>query len=122
MRQKRRSKSPSNRETHEKRASGRARKGRSVRIEHRHHSSGGEFVVSRNRQRVAEMTYDLSPTTMAIDHTFVEPALRGQRIGEQLIDAAVAWARAHQRRIVPICPFVRAVFDRSPEKYGDIRA
>jgi predicted GNAT family acetyltransferase len=92
------------------------------RIRHLRRDDGGAFVVMRDRRRVAELTYDLSATTMAIDHTFVEPALRGAGIAQQLLDDAVAWAREHQRRIVPICPFVKTVFSRSPAKYADVRA
>ena len=91
------------------------------RIRHVRGRDGGAFVVMRDRRRVAELTYDLSATTMAIDHTFVEPALRGAGLAQQLVDAAVVWARAHQRRIVPICPFVKTVFNRSPAKYADVR-
>jgi uncharacterized protein len=90
-------------------------------IRHVGRPDGGEFVVMRGQRRIAELTYDLSATTMAIDHTFVEPELRGAGIAQQLVDAAVAWAREHQRRIVPICPFVKTVFNRSPAKYADVR-
>lgn len=95
---------------------------RTDRIRHVRRHDGGEFVVMRGRTRIAELTYDLSATTMAIDHTFVDPELRGAGIAQKLVDAAVAWAREHQRRIVPICPFVKTVFNRSPAKYADVRA
>ena len=96
--------------------------GAADRIKHVRRRTGGEFVVMRGRTRIAELTYDLSATTMAIDHTFVDPELRGAGIAQKLVDAAVAWAREHQRRIVPICPFVKTVFNRSPAKYADVRA
>ena len=92
------------------------------RIRHVRGKTGGEFVITRGSTRIAELTYDLSATTMAIDHTFVDPELRGAGIAQKLVDAAVAWAREHQRRIVPICPFVKTVFNRSPAKYADVRA
>ena len=91
------------------------------RIRHQRRPDGGEFVMTRGRTRIAELTYDLSATTMAIDHTFVDPELRGAGIALKLVDAAVAWAREHQRRIVPICPFVKTVFNRTPAKYADVR-
>jgi len=92
------------------------------RIRHVRRNAGGEFVVVRGGTRIAELTYDLSATTLAIDHTFVDPELRGAGIAQKLVDAAVAWARKHQRRILPICPFVKTVFNRSPAKYADVRA
>lgn len=94
----------------------------SDRIRHVRDDDGGEFVVTRRRRRVAELTYRLSPGAMAIDHTYVDPVLRGQGVAEQMVDAAVAWARAQERRIIPACPYVRVLFDRKKAKYGDVRA
>jgi predicted GNAT family acetyltransferase len=54
-----------------------------------------------------------------IDHTDVDAALRGTGAGATLVAAAVAWARAEQRRIMPLCPFDRSIFEKTPE-YADV--
>jgi len=54
-----------------------------------------------------------------IDHTAVDPSLRGTGAGQALVAAAVAWARDSSRRILPLCPFARSVFERTPE-YADV--
>jgi hypothetical protein len=74
----------------------------------------GEFVIERHGQRVAELTYRRAPdgTRFVIDHTEVDPSLRGQGVARRLLDAAVAWARASGQRIVPSCPYARAEFAR----------
>ena len=45
--------------------------------------------------------------------------LKGTGAGAKLVAAAVAWARAEQRRIMPLCPFAKSVFDKTPE-FADV--
>jgi len=44
----------------------------------------------------------------------VSEALRGKSAGKQLVAAAVEYARANQLKIIPLCPFAKAVFDKTP--------
>ncbi|MDP3073972.1 MAG: GNAT family N-acetyltransferase [Opitutaceae bacterium] len=48
-------------------------------------------------------------------HTHVPPELRGRGIAEQLVRAALAWARAEGRRVVPACSYVEAFIRRHAE-------
>jgi predicted GNAT family acetyltransferase len=41
-------------------------------------------------------------------------------VGGKLVAAAVAYAREHGVGILPLCPFAKSVFDRTPE-YADVR-
>jgi len=52
---------------------------------------------------------------MVVEHVEVDPALRGQGLGEQLVGAAVEWARANRRQIVPMCSYARAVMAKTVE-------
>jgi predicted GNAT family acetyltransferase len=79
----------------------------------------GAFVVEREGQRLATMTYTLGGDIVIIDHTEVDDALRGTGAGKQLVAAAVEWARSERRRILPLCPFAKSVFDRTPE-FADV--
>jgi predicted GNAT family acetyltransferase len=87
------------------------------RIQHEAQGKRGAFFIERGGQRVAEMTYSdgHDGKVTVIDHTFVDESLRGQGIAKQLVEAAVEWARAGKHPIVPVCPFARAVFERTPE-------
>jgi predicted GNAT family acetyltransferase len=53
-------------------------------------------------------------TTMVIHFVEVDPDLRGQGLGERLVGAAVEWARADRRQVVPRCSYARAVITRTP--------
>lgn len=75
----------------------------------------GAFVVERDGKRLAEMTYTMSADgPVIIEHTEVSDVLRGQGVGGRLVGAFVAWARNTHRKVIPLCPFARAVFDKDP--------
>lgn len=57
---------------------------------------------------------------LIIDYTGVSAPYRGQDIGLKLVRHVVDLARAQHRRIITICPFARAMFNRYPE-FDDIR-
>jgi predicted GNAT family acetyltransferase len=56
---------------------------------------------------------------MIVDHTEVDDELRGKSVGYQMVQNAVQYARNHQMKILPLCPFVKSVFDKKPE-YNDV--
>lgn len=90
-------------------------------IQHREHGSHGEFFVEREGRRVAELTYSLSGERAVVGHTWVDPTLRGAGFAPALVEAAAEWARGGNVKIVPVCSYVRAVFQRSA-KYADVWA
>jgi uncharacterized protein len=88
-----------------------------------HEPSGhkGAFVIEKDGKRLAEMTYTVAGSRVIIDHTTVDDSLRGSGAGGQLVQAAVEWARANGRKLMPLCPFAKSVFDKNPE-YRDVLA
>lgn len=78
-------------------------------ITHEEHGNRGWFFIERDGQRIAEMTYlRVDASRVIIDHTEVDPSLRGKGIARQLLDAAVAWARSTGTKITPRCSYVVA--------------
>ncbi len=76
----------------------------------------GAAQIFRNEDLIAEMTwFKGGDDHMVIDHTMVDESLKGQGIGRKLLDAVVAMARKEKLRIRPVCPFVVAVFTKTPE-------
>lgn len=72
---------------------------------------------------IAEITYaPLDDHTVAANHTFVDPSLRGQGVAEKLLDHLVDEMRKEDKKIVAQCSYVVAQFDRKPEKYADVIA
>jgi predicted GNAT family acetyltransferase len=78
-------------------------------------ASGGRWRVTVDGHE-AEMTYSrASAALIIIDHTAVPDALRGRGVGQALVLRAVEDARQDGFRILPLCPFAKAQFERHPE-------
>jgi predicted GNAT family acetyltransferase len=91
-------------------------------IEQHNNEKNGYFRAVENGQTAGQMTYRwANPHKLIIDHTEVHEAFRGQKVGDQLVMAAVEYARAAQVKILPLCPFAKKVFERKPE-IGDVLA
>lgn len=90
-------------------------------VKHKDNGKKGVFFMKDEGRRAAEMTYVwMNDETFIIDHTEVDPQYAGKGLGKQLVAAAVAFAKERGIRILPLCPFARAVFDKTPE-YNDVR-
>lgn len=85
-------------------------------IQHETDGKKGAFYVEIEGERLAEMTYTAAGATkFIIDHTEVSDKLRGKGVGLQLVKASVAYAREHNLKIMPLCPFAKSVFDKKEE-------
>lgn len=91
-------------------------------FKHKDNGQKGAFIFRDDNKRAAEMTYIwTSDDCFVIDHTEVNPIYQGQGLGKQLVEKAVDFARERNMKILPLCPFARAIFDRIPA-YKDVRA
>ena len=90
-------------------------------IQHTEKDNQGSFFIEEDNIILAEMDYSLSQTnTMIILHTEVDEALKGRNIGNQLLTRAVEYARVKQYKIIPLCPFVKSVFEKRPDEFKDV--
>ena len=89
-------------------------------IRHEGGERQGAFFIEREGRRVAELTYRMMGADAMVDHTWVDPKLRGGGEARSLVAAAVEWARQEHMKLVPVCSYVRTVFDRTPG-YADVR-
>ena len=88
-------------------------------ILHERAGTRGAFVIRREGEVLAQMTYTVGGAMAIIDHTDVDERLRGTGAGARLVGAAVEWARAEKKEIMPLCPFAKSVFDKTPN-FGDV--
>ena len=69
---------------------------------------------------VAEMTFSSAgDSVIIIDSTYVRDDHRGEGLGKALLISVLDMARASNRRIMPLCPFAKAMLARMPDA-GDI--
>lgn len=72
-------------------------------------------MVEQDGKQLAEMTYTrTSESLVNIDHTWVDPSLKGQGVGRQLLDAVVQWARQTGTKLSATCSFASAQFAKDP--------
>lgn len=70
----------------------------------------------------AELTFvKLDGNRLRADHTLTPTALRGRGIASALVERMVADARREGFKIVPVCPFVVALFDQHAD-WSDVRS
>lgn len=90
-------------------------------LKHKDNGEKGAFLIRDEGHRAAEMTYVwMNDDVFIIDHTEVALRYEGQGLGKQLVAGAVEFARERGIKILPLCPFARAIFDKTPD-YGDVR-
>jgi len=76
----------------------------------------GQFSAWIDGAEVGLMTYTWGGDhKFIIDHTEVYADFSGKGVGKALVMAAVAYARENGVKILPLCPFAKKVFERTPE-------
>ncbi len=90
-----------------------------------HHSeeqARGLFEMRTADDTIARMTYSrMDPNNFIIDHTAVNPSVKGTGAGKKIVAYAVEWARAHDQKILPLCPFAKAIIEKAPEMQDVLR-
>ncbi len=76
----------------------------------------GEFLATMEGQKAGLMTYSWAgEDRIIIDHTEVEPAYNGKGVGKELVYKAVEFAREKNLKIIPLCPFAKAMFQKNED-------
>jgi uncharacterized protein len=88
---------------------------RKVTIEREELNGSHEFVLRIDGERFGFLEFTRPDAgVMRIEYVEVSPELRGTGLGKQLVEKAVAFARAGNLKVVPICSYARAVIQRDP--------
>lgn len=83
-------------------------------IEHFDDGKKGHFKAVEGNVEAGIMTYVWAgEDKFIIDHTVGNPEFKG--IGRKLLDKAVEFAREKNMKIIPLCPFAKKMFDKTPE-------
>jgi predicted GNAT family acetyltransferase len=63
--------------------------------------------------------YDEKSKVLTLKHTVTLPPFRGKGIARAMIDYAVGFARKNGMKIIPVCSYAQAVFEKEPS-YSDV--
>ena len=83
-------------------------------IKHTDDGKKGEWKAVEGDTQAGLMTYVWAgEDKFIIEHTIGNPDFKG--VGIKLLDEAVAFARENNKKIIPLCPFAKKMFDRKEE-------
>lgn len=75
----------------------------------------GYFHIDIDSKTEAKMTFIFAGSDkIIIDHTEVNEGYNGKGFGKMMVEKAVAFAREKNIKIIPLCPFAKKVFDKTP--------
>ncbi len=84
------------------------------------YEKGRYYQLDDHGKLVAEVTFRKTKDLVyALDHTWVDPSLRGQGIAKKLVDQVVLHAKNEGMKIDPVCPYALKLFE-SDSSYHDI--
>lgn len=90
-------------------------------ITHEDNGQKGRFYMHAGNADLAQMVYLWSgKDKIIIEHTEVDEQLKGQGAGKKLLVQLVAWARDKHLKIIPLCPFAKAMMEKNTEEYKDV--
>ena len=79
-------------------------------------AKNGAFFIEIDGKQEALMTFVFTgDDKIIIDHTEVSPGNNGKGFGKKMVVKAVEFAREKGIKIIPLCPFAKSVFDKTPE-------
>ncbi len=83
-------------------------------------SQRGAFELENEGEIQAKMEIGIRDGNLTVYHTEVAEALKGQGIASKLLKEMTAYARTNGLKVIPLCPYVLAQFNRHPDEYADI--
>ncbi len=90
-------------------------------IQHYNDSKKGYFKAFEKEVEAGILTYTWAgDSKFIIDHTEIKEKFEGQGIGKKLVLAASAFARTNTLKIIPLCPFAKAFFDKNQKEFEAI--
>lgn len=87
-----------------------------IKIQHEFDGKRGYFFIQEGAKQFGEMVYVMAGAKkMIIEHTEVDETLQGQGVGLNLLKELVAHARKEEIKVIPLCPFAKAMFKKKEE-------
>lgn len=80
----------------------------------------GKFTVMDNNEQLGEMIVKVTNHDLTVYHTEVEPKAEGKGLAKKMLTEMVSYARRNSLKVIPVCEYVKAQFNRHPEEYADV--
>ncbi len=76
------------------------------------HSSTRFALENEHGQEMGYLDYHVDSVHYFLDYVYVNPAFRGQSVGQHIVRAALDFAQSQHLKAVPICGYARTVMQR----------
>lgn len=85
------------------------------------YEDGRIYSINENNELMAETTYVFKENgEIDIDHTYVNPVLRGQGVAEKMIKVVAEYLREKGLKATATCSYANIWLKRNSESYSDI--
>ena len=83
----------------------------------------GRLVAMQDDQELGEMTYSLANDgkLWIVDHTGVHEGHEVKGVGKALFFDLVKRLREEDKKVMPLCPFARAMFEKNKDTWDVLR-
>lgn len=89
-------------------------------LKHIDNGKKGKYYAGESNHPSAEITYYWNDDdTITIDHTYVNSDKQERGSGKKLVEAVIQLARNKNLRIIPVCSFAKAQFEKN-EDWKDV--
>ena len=79
-----------------------------------HNEAARRFEIGIDGE-LAVAEYNLVDRGIILHHTLVPEAFEGKGVASRLAKAALGYAREHELRVIPTCPFMAGYIAKHPE-------
>lgn len=87
-----------------------------TKVKHHNNEKNGSFEIYDEGQKAGEMTYTWAgDDKFIIDHTEVDEAYGGKGLAKQLVYAGAEYARKNGKKVIPLCTYAKATFDKNQD-------
>jgi len=85
------------------------------------YKEGRIYSENEKGELMAEATYVVMPNgDLNIDHTYVNPSLRGQGVADKMMVAVTEYLRKSDKKAVATCSYAISWFKKNENDYSDI--
>ena len=80
----------------------------------------GAFFIMNGEEQLGEMVVSVSGKNLTVYHTEVAAEAEGKGFAKNMLTAMVDYVRKNNLKVIPLCPYVHAQFQRHPADYADV--
>ena len=80
----------------------------------------GEVQLFTDDVKAGKMNIAITHGKLTVFHTEVSPEFEGRGFAKLLLGELVSYARDNNLKIIPLCQYVNAQFNRHPAQYEDV--